>query len=94
MKALRRAGIASGFQVAAMPLACSSRAPDDRTRALEVALMVADMESEKRWGELFAASQDVLSALAHQALLEHENRQSERQSRITDIGHNPGFPAG
>jgi len=56
--------------------------------------MVADMESEKRWGELFAASQDVLSALAHQALLEHENRQSERQSRITDIGHNPGFPAG
>lgn len=35
--------------------------------------LLAELESERRWDELFANSQDVLSKLAAEALAEHRN---------------------
>lgn len=35
------------------------------------ALLLEEMESERRWDELFAKSQDVLEKLADEALAEH-----------------------
>ena len=35
--------------------------------------LLAELESERRWDELFANSQDVLSRLAAEALVEHRN---------------------
>lgn len=36
------------------------------------ALLLREMESEKRWTEAFAKSQDVLASLADEALMEFE----------------------
>lgn len=35
------------------------------------ALLLQEMESDKRWSHLFASSQDLLSKLADEALAEH-----------------------
>ena len=35
-------------------------------------LLLAEMESERKWDELFARSPDVLERLANEALAEHE----------------------
>ena len=37
-------------------------------------LLLAEMESERKWDELFARSPDVLERLANEALAEHEAR--------------------
>lgn len=39
--------------------------------------LLAELESERRWGELFANSQDVLSKLAAEALAEHHSGQTQ-----------------
>ena len=36
------------------------------------ALLLQEMQSEKRWAKLFASSQDMLAKLADQALAEHQ----------------------
>ncbi len=40
-------------------------------------LLLAELESEKRWDKLFADSQDVLSKLAVEALAEHRRGQTQ-----------------
>ena len=39
--------------------------------------LLAELESEKRWGRLFADSQDGLSKLAAEALAEHQRGQTQ-----------------
>ncbi len=39
--------------------------------------LLAELESEKRWGRLFADSQDGLSKLAAEALAEHRRGQTQ-----------------
>lgn len=39
--------------------------------------LLAELESEKRWEKLFADSQDVLSKLAAEALVEHHSGQTQ-----------------
>lgn len=39
--------------------------------------LLAELESERRWGKLFANSQDVLSKLAAEALAEHHSGQTQ-----------------
>ncbi len=48
----------------------AAKLPDDDQDALAQALL-AELASERRWDELFAASPDVLSDLAEEALAEH-----------------------
>jgi hypothetical protein len=51
-------------------IASAAKLPPQEQDAL-AALLVAEMESEERWGELFSHSQGLLAELAQQALLEH-----------------------
>jgi hypothetical protein len=48
----------------------AAKLPDDDQDALAQAVL-AELASERRWDELFAASADVLSELAEEALAEH-----------------------
>ena len=48
----------------------AARLPDDDQDALAQTVL-AELASERRWDELFAASADVLSELAAEALAEH-----------------------
>jgi methylase of polypeptide subunit release factors len=57
-------------------VASASQLPPEEQDAL-AALLVAEMESEQRWNELFAHSQTTLAQLAQQALVEHEAGLSE-----------------
>ena len=57
-------------------VASASQLPPEEQDAL-AALLVAEMESEQRWNELFANSQATLAQLAQQALDEHEAGLSE-----------------
>lgn len=57
-------------------VASASQLPPEEQDAL-AALLVAEMESEQRWNELFANSQATLAQLAQQALFEHEAGLSE-----------------
>ena len=57
-------------------VASASQLPPEEQDAL-AALLVAEMESEQRWNELFANSQSTLAQLAQQALFEHEAGLSE-----------------
>jgi methylase of polypeptide subunit release factors len=57
-------------------VASASQLPPEEQDAL-AALLVAEMESEQRWNELFLNSQTTLAQLAQQALVEHEAGLSE-----------------
>ena len=48
----------------------AAKLPDDDQDALAQAVL-AELASERRWDELFAASADLLSELAEEALAEH-----------------------
>ena len=48
----------------------AAKLPDEDQDALAQAVL-AELASERRWDELFAASPDVLSELAEEALAEH-----------------------
>ena len=48
----------------------AAKLPDADQDALAQAVL-AELASERRWGELFTASADVLSELAEEALAEH-----------------------
>ena len=39
--------------------------------------IIAELESEQRWQQLFADSQDLLAELAEEALLEHQAGQTQ-----------------
>ena len=57
-------------------VASASQLPPEEQDAL-AALLVAEMENEQRWNELFPNSQTTLAQLAQQALVEHEAGLSE-----------------
>jgi methylase of polypeptide subunit release factors len=63
-------------QALQVAVASASQLPPEEQDAL-AALLVAEMESEQRWNELFANSQTTLAQLAQQALVEHEAGLSE-----------------
>ncbi len=48
----------------------ASKLPPKEREALG-ALLLQEMQSDKRWSQLFASSQDLLSKLADEALAEH-----------------------
>lgn len=48
----------------------ASKLPEKDREALG-ALLIQEMQSEKRWAKLFKSSQDKLSKLADEALAEH-----------------------
>lgn len=54
----------------------ASKLPRNEQNALADWLL-AELESERRWDELFANSQDVLSKLAAEALAEHRSGQTQ-----------------
>lgn len=49
----------------------ASKLPPKDREALG-ALLLQEIQSDKRWSELFASSQDLLSKLADEALAEHK----------------------
>lgn len=55
----------------------ASDLPDEEQDALAERLL-AEMESEERWQELFARSQDELGRLADRALAEHRRGETQR----------------
>ncbi len=44
----------------------------DRDQDALAALMLEELESEKKWDDAFANSQDMLAQMAEQALVEHK----------------------
>lgn len=54
----------------------ASRLPADEQDRL-ASLILADLKSERRWDEAFAASLDTLAALADEALAEARERKTE-----------------
>ncbi len=50
----------------------ASKLPEDEQDAF-ASLLLAELESERRWSESFAASQEKLGALADEALAEFES---------------------
>jgi hypothetical protein len=51
-------------------IASAAKLPQDEQDAL-AALLLAEMDSEERWSDLFSQSQGLLAQLAQQALLDH-----------------------
>jgi hypothetical protein len=49
----------------------AAKLPEPEQDAL-AAILLAEIESERRWSESFAKSQDALAELANEALAEHE----------------------
>jgi len=49
----------------------------DQEQDAFASLLLAELESEHRWSEAFAASQDQLSALADEALREYQAGQTQ-----------------
>ncbi len=49
------------------------------------ALLLREMESEKRWTEAFAKSQDVLASLADEALMEFERGETKPLEELLEI---------
>ncbi|MFN0110810.1 MAG: hypothetical protein ACKVZH_18270 [Blastocatellia bacterium] len=52
------------------------------------ALLLREMESEKRWTEAFAKSQDTLAKLADEALMEFERGETEPLEESLEIANN------
>ena len=57
-------------------IASAAKLPPDEQDAL-AALLVAEMESEERWSDLFSQSQGMLAELAQQALLDHADGKTQ-----------------
>jgi hypothetical protein len=56
--------------------AAAARLPDPEQDAF-ASLLLAELDSERRWTEAFAATQDQLSSLAGEALREFESGQTQ-----------------
>lgn len=54
-----------------------SKLPDEDQDAVAL-LILEEIESEQRWDELFAKSQDKLAELGQEALREHHKEKAER----------------
>lgn len=67
--------------------AVATKLPPEQQDAL-AALVLDEISSEKKWDEAFANSQDVLSALAKEALKEHAAGKSTPLNQDSDFqGH-------
>ena len=53
----------------------------DRDQDALAALMMEELESEKKWDDAFANSQDMLAQMAEQALAEHK----KGETRLLDV---------
>ena len=62
----------------------ATKLPPEQQDAL-AAIVLDEISSEQRWDEAFAKSQDVLSALAKEALKEHA------AGRTTPLNHDSDF---
>lgn len=58
-------------QLLEQAFAAAAKLPDQEQDAV-AALLLAELESDRRWSAAFAASQDQLSALADEALREYK----------------------
>jgi hypothetical protein len=72
-------------------IASAAKLPPQEQDAL-AALLVAEMESEERWGDLFSHSQGLLAELAQQALLEHAAGQTQPRRSWSEVGHDRTIP--
>jgi len=54
----------------------ASKLPEEEQKSL-ARWLLAELESERRWSELFARSSDALASLAREALREHSAGQTE-----------------
>lgn len=57
-------------------IAETSKLPEDEQEAF-AAFMLAELESERRWDELFARSQDLLARMAEEARQEYRSGHTE-----------------
>jgi hypothetical protein len=65
----------------------ATKLPPEQQDAV-AAIILDEISSEDRWDEAFATSQDVLSALAKEALAEHAARKSTPLNNDSDFqGH-------
>ena len=55
---------------------CASALPEPEQEAL-AALIMAEIEEERRWEDLFASRPDVLESLAREALREHDEGRTQ-----------------
>ncbi len=67
--------------------AAASKLPDSEQDAV-ASLMLAELESERRWTETFAATQAQLSALADEALREFEAGETQLMNLQRDFPNN------
>jgi hypothetical protein len=66
--------------------AAASKLPESEQDAF-ASLLLAELESEQRWTEAFASSQDQLSSLADEALREFEAGQTEPMDLDRDFAN-------
>jgi hypothetical protein len=66
--------------------AAASKLPESEQDAF-ASLLLAELESEQRWTEAFASSQDQLSSLADEALREFETGQTEPMDLDRDFAN-------
>jgi len=55
----------------------ASKLPEDEQRTLAQWILI-ELESERRWSDLFSQSSDALASLAREALAEHAAGQTEK----------------
>ena len=67
-------------------IASAAKLPPQEQDAL-AALLVAEMETEERWGDLFAHSQGLLAELAQQALSDLQLARPSQGRSWSEFGH-------
>ena len=65
----------------------AARLPEEDQDAL-AEMLLADLESEERWAQAFAKSQDKLALLARDALREFEEGRTKPIADNSDFSHN------
>ena len=73
-------------QLLARAFAAASKLPETEQDAV-ASLLLAELESEQRWSEAFAASQHQLAALADEALREFEAGETLPMDLERDFPH-------
>jgi len=64
----------------------AAKLPEPQQNAV-ASLLLAEMDSERRWSEAFAASQDQLAALADEALREFKAGETRQMDLERDFPH-------
>ena len=65
----------------------ASKLSEDQQKAIAT-LILEEIESEKRWGKQFAASQDALARLADEAETEFKEGKTLPFTKDSDLSHN------